>query len=85
MSRSIFRPGSKSWSGGDQAVTLKFGPNLVANILGIVQLSQEAFEFEEFSVGFVVKPGFYGDTIVDLVTKGVRRIVHQDRLGEVTP
>jgi hypothetical protein len=51
----------------------------------IVQiLSQEALELQEFLVFWIVKPRLDGDAIVDLVAKGMRRVVDQDGLRQVT-
>jgi hypothetical protein len=47
------------------------------------QLSQEAFQLDQFPVVHVIKPRFNGNTVIDLIPKGVGRIVHEDRFRQV--
>lgn len=45
--------------------------------------SQEALQLEEFLIIWTVKPRFNRDPIVDLIAKGMWRVVDQDGLGQV--
>jgi hypothetical protein len=49
----------------------------------LAQLSEEAFQLQEFPVVHVIKPRFNGNTVIDLIAKGVGRIVHEDRFRQV--
>lgn len=67
---------------GDQSVALELVANGLTDAAGL-ELTQKSFELEEFPIVGVVEPGFNGNAVVDLVSKGMGRVVHQNGPGEV--
>lgn len=69
---------------GNEFVRLKFVAQDGANVgSGVNGPQQEALQFSQFAVVGIVPPRFNRNPIVDLIPKGVRRIVHQDRLTQI--
>ena len=66
-------------------VKLEVVSDVRTHILGLVhQLVQEGNQLHQLVVGSVNKPGLDGDPILQLVSKGLRRVVNDDSLAEVT-
>lgn len=60
---------------GDQSVALELVANGLTDAAGL-ELTQKSFELEEFPIVGIVEPGFNGNAVVDLVSKGMGRVVH---------
>jgi len=49
-----------------------------------VQGSQEPFQFQQFGIVRIFEPGLNGNSIIDLVSKGMWTVIDQDGLVQVT-
>lgn len=65
----------------DTFVRLKLTTHKTSNILLIFQSRQKCAQFQQFFIRGIIKPGFNGNPIIDLISKGVRRIIHKDSFG----
>ena len=81
LSSSILRQGRGPI---DELLRGKLGSHHIADIVGGQDLLlQKAGQFEQLRVVGTLKPRFNGYPVVDLIAKGVRRIVHQDGATEI--
>jgi hypothetical protein len=64
---------------------LELPPHRGSDILDVVQSAQKPFQFEEFSVVLVIEPGLDRDAVVYLIAEGMRRVVNEDSLGQISP
>ena len=62
----------------------KFISDGMTDIIRQVQFAQKAFQFEQFGIRTIIKPRFNGNSIINLIAKGVGRVVHQYSLTEVS-
>ena len=67
------------------APSSKLGSNGSSNVLTVMQGVEEAPQLEEFGVIGIIKPRFNWNTVVNLISKGMRAIVYQDHFAHVSP
>ena len=68
----------------NQLESLELPPHSSSDVLHVMERTQKSFKFQELRVILVIKPRLDGNSVVHLIPKGVRRVVDEHSLGQIS-